>query len=52
MRYQARGPWRAISRSGCCFYNRLIAEEFFRPSYTMGILAQGAIADGLEYSAP
>ena len=31
--------------------NRLIAEEFFRPSYTMGILAQGAIADGLEYSA-
>jgi hypothetical protein len=31
--------------------NRLIAEEFFRPSYTMGILAQGTIADGLDYSA-
>jgi hypothetical protein len=29
----------------------LIAEEFFRPSYTMGLFVSGAIADGLEYSA-
>lgn len=31
--------------------NRLIAEEFFRPSYTMGVTASGVIVDGLEYSA-
>jgi hypothetical protein len=31
--------------------NRLIAEEFFRPSYTMGIIASGLIVEGVEYSA-
>ena len=31
--------------------NRLIADEFFRPSYTMGIWATGAINDRLQYQA-
>ena len=31
--------------------NRLMADEFFRPSYTMGIWAEGRITDGLEYIA-
>jgi hypothetical protein len=31
--------------------NRLIAEEFFRPSYTMGVWAEGRIVNGLEYAA-
>jgi hypothetical protein len=31
--------------------NRLIAEEFFRPSYTQGVWAKGRIVKGLEYSA-
>jgi hypothetical protein len=31
--------------------NRLIAEEFFRPSYTQGIWAKGLVVEGLEYSA-
>ena len=30
--------------------NRYIADEFFRPSYTMGLWAKGAIVDGLIYS--
>ncbi len=29
--------------------NRLIADEFFRPSYTMGIWASGAVVKGLQY---
>jgi hypothetical protein len=29
--------------------NRLIADEFFRPSYTTGIWARGKIVDGLDY---
>ncbi len=29
--------------------NRLIAEEFFRPSYTMGIWARGDVARGVDY---
>jgi hypothetical protein len=31
--------------------NRLIAEEFFRPSYTQGIWAKGRVVEGLDYSA-
>lgn len=31
--------------------NRLIADEFFRPSYTMGIWANGTVTEGLEYRA-
>ena len=31
--------------------NRLIADEFFRPSYTMGIWATGAVTEGFEYEA-
>ena len=30
--------------------NRLIAEEFFRPSYTQGIWAKGRISEGLDYA--
>ncbi len=30
--------------------NRLIADEYFRPSYTSGIWVQGALRDGLAYS--
>jgi hypothetical protein len=30
--------------------NRYIADEFFRPSYTMGLWAKGAIVDGLMYN--
>ncbi len=30
--------------------NRLIADEFFRPSYTFGIWAKGAVVDKLNYS--
>jgi hypothetical protein len=30
---------------------RLVADEFFRPSYTTGVWAQGTIARGLTYSA-
>ena len=30
---------------------RLIADEFFRPSYTTGLFARGEIAKGLRYSA-
>jgi hypothetical protein len=30
--------------------NRLIADEFFRPSYTTGIWATGAVVDRLDYS--
>lgn len=30
--------------------NRLIADEFFRPSYTTGIWANGSITDGLTYN--
>ena len=29
--------------------NRLIGDEFFRPSYTMGVWAKGSIVSGLEY---
>ena len=29
--------------------NRLIAEEFFRPSYTTGIWAKGAVTKGVDY---
>jgi hypothetical protein len=29
--------------------NRLIADEFFRPSYTMGVWVRGEIVDRLEY---
>ena len=29
--------------------NRLISDEFFRPSYTTGIWANGMITDGLDY---
>ena len=29
---------------------RLIGDEFFRPSYTTGIWAKGAIVDGLDYN--
>ena len=29
--------------------NRLIADEFFRPSYTTGIWGKGAITEGLDY---
>ena len=29
--------------------SRLIGDEYFRPSYTTGLFADGAIADGLEY---
>ncbi len=29
--------------------NRLLAEEFFRPSYTMGVWAKGRIVPGLNY---
>ncbi|MBP1678532.1 MAG: hypothetical protein H6Q29_443, partial [Bacteroidetes bacterium] len=31
--------------------NRYIADEFFRPSYTMGLWARGTIVDGLTYNA-
>ena len=31
--------------------NRLIAEEFFRASYTQGVWARGRIVTGLEYAA-
>lgn len=31
--------------------NRLIAEEFFRPSYSQGVWAKGTIVAGLEYNA-
>ncbi len=31
--------------------NRLIADEFFRPSYTTGIFARGTIVDGVVYAA-
>jgi hypothetical protein len=31
--------------------NRMIADEFFRPSYTMGIWANGEITERLEYQA-
>jgi len=31
--------------------NRLMADEFFRPSYTMGIWARGKVVDGLSYRA-
>lgn len=31
--------------------NRLIADEFFRPSYTTGIFARGTLASGLIYTA-
>ena len=30
--------------------NRLIADEFFRPSYTTGVWANGDITDGLNYN--
>jgi hypothetical protein len=30
--------------------NRLISDEFFRPSYTTGIWVKGAIVDGLTYN--
>ena len=30
--------------------NRYIADEFFRPSYTMGLWARGTIVDSLEYA--
>jgi hypothetical protein len=30
--------------------NRYIADEFFRPSYTMGLWAKGTVVDGLTYS--
>ena len=30
--------------------NRFIADEFFRPSYTMGLWARGTVVDGLTYS--
>jgi hypothetical protein len=30
--------------------NRTISDEFFRPSYTMGFWATGAIVDGLRYN--
>ena len=30
---------------------RLIADEFFRPSYTTGVFARGVIVKGLDYSA-
>ncbi len=31
--------------------NRLLADEFFRPSYTMGVWVKGNVIDGLEYMA-
>jgi hypothetical protein len=31
--------------------NRLIADEFFRPSYTMGVWVKGEIVPGLNYQA-
>ena len=31
--------------------SRLIADEFFRPSYTTGLFVEGTITDGLEYRA-
>jgi hypothetical protein len=31
--------------------NRMIADEFFRPSYTMGIWASGRVVDRVEYMA-
>ena len=31
--------------------SRLVADEFFRPSYTMGVWARGKIARGLTYQA-
>ncbi len=30
--------------------NRLIADEFFRPSYTQGIWAKGSVTGGVDYS--
>ena len=30
--------------------NRLIADEFFRPSYTSGLFARGQLAKGLDYA--
>ena len=31
--------------------NRLLADEFFRPSYTMGVWLKGSVVDGLDYMA-